>query len=50
MPRFYHADGEPVDPADVLDEEELRDYYKRRNEDIRSGRIKFTGRVRSEPE
>lgn len=46
MPRFWR-DGEPVDPRDVLDNEELAEYEQRRREDIRNGAIKFNGRVGS---
>ncbi len=45
MPRFYDSNGDPVDPADVLLEDELVEYERRRKEDIRKGRIKFTGWV-----
>lgn len=50
MARFYDEYGDPVDPADVLLDHELEEYWRRRREDIAHGRIKFTGRVLSEPD
>ncbi len=50
MSRFYDEYGDPVDPADVLLDHELEEYYRRRKADIAAGRIKFTGRVKIEPD
>lgn len=41
---WSHCEGQEVSPEDVLDEEELRDYYSSRRDRIRHGSIKFVGR------